>query len=304
MIRIQKDYKVIPEKLKSKACFKQIETVLKEKESHKFASYHYRDGCLADLQALYHQKCAYCETDPAAGSSLQVEHFRPKDKNNRVSKDSDDRHAYYWLAYEWSNLLLMCAKCNGAKSDYFPLAADGIRVVAPVTDAIGNLVAVTDAADNFLYFEHQLYDAPHFLAEKPLLLNPEIENVESYYVINSAGEWKPLNEKAKVTREICKLDRPELVLTRKKCITDFANRLKTHLKAYFQQITQKIVFEWYINHEFSDLKKKISPQTPYSRTYWFMFYKFEKVVLPHFKDAEQQKLIFDLFQDFLKNGYI
>jgi 5-methylcytosine-specific restriction endonuclease McrA len=83
---------------------------------------------LADLQDLYPYKCAYCETD-SSGSSLQVEHFRGKDKNIRNTKDTKDRHAYYWLAYEWSNLLLICSDCNGAKSDYFPLEANGVRVL-------------------------------------------------------------------------------------------------------------------------------------------------------------------------------
>jgi 5-methylcytosine-specific restriction endonuclease McrA len=304
MIRIQKDYKKVPEKLKSKACLKQIEMVLKEKENHKFASYHYRDGCLAELQTLYHQKCAYCETDPSTGSSLQVEHFRGKDKNSRNTKDSEDRHAYYWLAYEWSNLLLMCSKCNGAKSDYFPLAVDGVRVLKPVTNTAGELVQIMDSAGDLLYFEHQLHDAPHFLAEKPLLLNPEVDFVEQHYIINSSGEWKPLTEQAKKTKEICKLDRIELVLARSKCIIDFASKLKTHLKAYFQKVTQKDAFEWYINHEFSDLKTKIKPNVPYSRTYWFMFYKFEKVVLPHITQDEHKKIILDLFKNFLKQGYI
>ena len=303
MIRIQKDYKNIPEKLKSKACLKQITAALKEKENHKFASYHYRDGCLADLQHLYHYKCAYCETD-SSGSSLQVEHFRGKDKNIRNTKDTNDRHAYYWLAYEWSNLLLICSDCNGAKSDYFPLAADGVRVLVPVTNAAGELVATLDTTDNFLYFEHQLHDAPHFLDEKALLLNPEVDVVEEHYIINSEGEWKALTEKAKKTKEICKLDRPKLIFYRKKCIIDFVNLLKKHLKAYFEKITQKDAFEWYINHEFSDLKTKITPQKPYSRTYWFMFYKFEKVVLPHIKNDDHKKLVLDLFNNFLKKGYI
>jgi hypothetical protein len=181
---------------------------------------------------------------------------------------------------------------------------DGVRVLKPVTNTAGELVQIMDSAGDLLYFEHQLHDAPHFLAEKPLLLNPEVDFVEQHYIINSSGEWKPLTEQAKKTKEICKLDRIELVLARSKCIIDFASKLKTHLKAYFQKVTQKDAFEWYINHEFSDLKTKIMPQTPYSRTYWFMFYKFEKVVLPHIENDDHKKIILDLFKNFLKQGYI
>jgi hypothetical protein len=41
-----------------------------------------------------------------------------------------------------------------------------------------------------------------------------------------------------------------------------------------------------------------------SRTYWFMFYKFEKVVLPHIENDDHKKIILDLFKNFLKQGYI
>jgi uncharacterized protein (TIGR02646 family) len=287
MIRIQKDYKKIPEKLKSKACFKQIEAVLKEKESHKFASYHYRDGCLADLQKLYHQKCAYCETDPSTGSSLQVEHFRGKDKNSRNSKDSEDRHAYYWLAYEWSNLLLGCAKCNSYKSDHFPIAEDGIRVYEPVKNAAGQLIS-----------EHQLLIAPHFLDEKPLLLNPEVDDVEDHFVINSKGEWIVRTEKAHKTAAICQLNRDDLLYAHKECIEKFVRKIERHLDYFLNEGLQQVHFQKYMNDEFKLLETKIANHVPYSRTYWFMFNDFEDVILPHISD-DGKAIVFNAFKKFL-----
>ena len=47
-----------------------------------------------------------------------VEHFRPK---GQVAED-DTPPGYYWLAYEWSNLLFACQKCNQRfKKTQFPL---------------------------------------------------------------------------------------------------------------------------------------------------------------------------------------
>lgn len=59
------------------------------------------------LHSIQHGKCCYCEGYIDVKYS-QVEHFRPKTH-------------YYWLAYDWSNLLFACGDCNLAKGDSFPL---------------------------------------------------------------------------------------------------------------------------------------------------------------------------------------
>ncbi|GGB19624.1 retron system putative HNH endonuclease [Puia dinghuensis] len=52
------------------------------------------------LKAMFHGKCAYCESQITAIYSGDIEHFRPKGGG------------YYWLAADWENLLFACPFCN------------------------------------------------------------------------------------------------------------------------------------------------------------------------------------------------
>jgi hypothetical protein len=78
----------------------------------------------------FYGKCAYCEVSIRDYQRGDVEHFRPKaevtdengqpvylfDEQGQVQVDADGepvKHlGYYWLAYEWTNLLPACVKCN------------------------------------------------------------------------------------------------------------------------------------------------------------------------------------------------
>lgn len=72
------------------------------------------------LKEDQHEKCAYCETS-LVGDFSPVEHYRPK---TQYKEDDGSVHlGYYWLAYDWTNLLCSCDKCNSAarKGNLFPL---------------------------------------------------------------------------------------------------------------------------------------------------------------------------------------
>jgi 5-methylcytosine-specific restriction endonuclease McrA len=56
------------------------------------------------LRGFAHGKCVYCESVLEVTGYLEVEHY--------VSK----KHAPH-LAFEWTNLLPACQRCNNAKSD-------------------------------------------------------------------------------------------------------------------------------------------------------------------------------------------
>jgi len=78
----------------------------------------------------FYGKCAYCEAPIRDYQHGDVEHFRPKagvtdengqpvcllDEDGKVQVDVDgepvEHPGYYWLAYEWTNLLPSCVKCN------------------------------------------------------------------------------------------------------------------------------------------------------------------------------------------------
>jgi uncharacterized protein (TIGR02646 family) len=92
------------------------------------------------LHRLFRGKCAYCE-EKLSGQPGDVEHFRPKGRVcdaefhqvmiNHPKWGSMPHPGYYWLAYDWDNLLPSCADCNrfrwydkemsGGKADRFPV---------------------------------------------------------------------------------------------------------------------------------------------------------------------------------------
>lgn len=75
------------------------------------------------LSKAQHNKCCYCEKRFRAAINLAVEHFRPKSAVRQSRKLKEQCPGYYWLAYEWSNLLLSCQDCNSCwKGTLFPLA--------------------------------------------------------------------------------------------------------------------------------------------------------------------------------------
>ena len=81
------------------------------------------DPVKAELESCHHGKCCYCETlIPKPYAHAHVEHWRPKSSSRQSPNDESSWPGYYWLAYDWGNLLLSCAFCNSSnKKDLFPL---------------------------------------------------------------------------------------------------------------------------------------------------------------------------------------
>jgi hypothetical protein len=120
-------------------------------------------------------KCAFCECK--LGSQFpDIEHYRPKkgvtDGDDMavtitgVDGQVKDHPGYYWLAYNWRNLLPSCQKCNRptkggelGKRNRFPIA--GTRAVCP-----------TDPLD----------------VEDPLLLHPVFDNPEQHLTVDMDTE--------------------------------------------------------------------------------------------------------------------
>jgi uncharacterized protein (TIGR02646 family) len=105
------------------------------------------------IQAQY-EKCCFCESKLRHISYGDVEHFRPKAGYRQQSTASLSKPGYYWLAYDWGNLLLSCQLCNQRyKKNLFPLANPRVRAKSH-----------RDILDN----------------EVPLFINPAEENPGQY----------------------------------------------------------------------------------------------------------------------------
>ena len=79
------------------------------------------------LLEAQHGKCCYCESKFRATSPGAVEHFRPKGAVRAGGEMSNTYPGYYWLAYEWENLLVSCETCNTSKGTLFPLVDEDKR---------------------------------------------------------------------------------------------------------------------------------------------------------------------------------
>lgn len=86
------------------------------------------DSVKDSLQRMQQDKCAFCESKVSHIAYGDVEHFRPKGGFRQHQDDALGRPGYYWLAYEWENLLFSCQLCNQRfKKNLFPLADPALR---------------------------------------------------------------------------------------------------------------------------------------------------------------------------------
>lgn len=79
-----------------------------------------------NAQEAFRGKCAYCEVKVVNNQPGDMEHYRPFAKvtdendvgiNVQVNGRLKDHPGYYWLAYDWKNLLPSCELCNRANTD-------------------------------------------------------------------------------------------------------------------------------------------------------------------------------------------
>src|SRR6266511_3690577 len=80
------------------------------------------------LLRAQHNKCCYCESKFRHTSYGAVEHYRPKGSVKQAPGLKEEYPGYYWLAYDWNNLLVSCERCNTShKGNLFPLMDNNTR---------------------------------------------------------------------------------------------------------------------------------------------------------------------------------
>ncbi|MEN9867087.1 MAG: hypothetical protein RL748_2677 [Pseudomonadota bacterium] len=160
-----------------------------------------------ELFSQQKMKCCYCEYKPRKPFN-PVEHYRPKAEAKR-KPGSTDRHGYWWLAWNWDNLLFSCQICNSsAKGSHFPLAHGSTAL--------------------------QAEEMPPG-KEQPLLLNPRLDNpvLHLQFIWQDAKTdpegWyvHPLNasERGEKTIEIMKLNAPAHLDARTDYLSNFMGGL-------------------------------------------------------------------------------
>jgi hypothetical protein len=175
--------------------------------------------------APFYGRCAYCESPIADTQYIQVEHFRPKagvkDEKGKVINFKDENGidtgnphlGYYWLAYDWRNLLPSCAICNQPKSTLFPV--------------VGQHAQVPNEEAN----------------EKPLLINPiselEEDNPEHHLSVDpNTGIMYAVDEslRGRMCIKLFKLNERDQLVDERKKIRRITNTMITELNEAMKKI--------------------------------------------------------------------
>jgi len=107
------------------------------------------------------EKCCFCESIFNANSYGDVEHFRPKaaiELNGKLKYP-----AYYWLVYDWNNLMFSCQICNQKyKKNEFPVLDENTRVKThndtnQIDNELHTLInPIIENPEDYIYFKRQI----------------------------------------------------------------------------------------------------------------------------------------------------
>lgn len=150
------------------------------------------------LAVEFNSKCVYCESHIDVTELGDHESFRPRRNANGINSEFSEDH-YWWLAYEWQNIYYSCHTCNASKQSFFPVEGKRCRIQAPYKEV---------------------------LEEGNLLIDPCNEDPERSIKYNRDGMAIPLNERAKITIDIIKLNRKQLVSQRRTALAMLILSLK------------------------------------------------------------------------------
>lgn len=277
MKKINKDFRNIPTTLTSTNCKNKITLSLSEKGKHDFSTHYYASKDVKSyLAKIYNNKCVFCENDTTSGASLQVEHYRPKAK---VTEDINHL-GYYWLGYEWSNLLYACSKCNRSKSNFFPIKHTGSRVFTP--SMISSTVLNSQKCKSFF---------SHFLNEKPLIINPEITCPRKHITFLPSGKIRGNTDEGRETILKCKLYRNPLVIARKKLISDVLHEFKKIIYEFNSGNKKAETVDYIVKNEVIKLITLYNNNGSFSELARTALLNFDVFFIKRFKNQKDQNIL-------------
>jgi hypothetical protein len=214
----------------------------------KDALYKDQNTVYLDLDGVFHGKCAYCESLMDANQPGDIEHFRPKksatDRAGTVIMVDEEQGlpkphpGYYWLAYDWRNLLPSCSLCNRVtkqksgerigKGNYFPVRR--FRAMSPGDET----------------------------KEEPLLINPVMDDPSKHLEIDDTGVFVPLTLEGEETIKVFGLNtREALVDERKRAYEAIGEKLLSLVSAMVERSAK-------VNSKSQELKAIKSGKRAYS----------------------------------------
>lgn len=162
------------------------------------------------LHEVFHGKCGYCEIKIDYPELGTVDRYRP---NNGV-RDKNEFHQdlYWWLTFEWDNLIYCCKECNQYKGNYFPIK--GRRALNEKDD----------------------YENEH-----RMLLNPYLDETDKHlnYLHSNDGHIDALTDEGNQTIELLRLNRTNLLEGRKKARKEIIDAVESLING--EQIKNQII---------------------------------------------------------------
>jgi uncharacterized protein (TIGR02646 family) len=221
--------------------YSKIDLALNQKRKHKFDRLVYGSKAVKDkLKIIFKCKCAYCETSTYPGAHPDVEHYR-------------DKKRYYWLGYEWSNLLLVCHICNrDFKNNNFPIENEKKRLKT-------HPLSITGKFDKKACAIHLLNKE-----EQPLLLHPAIDDPRKHLDFLINGDVKPFEKSKKGANSIkfYGLGRANLLEARKKIVQETRKEIWEEYLVKGQLTETELITE--IRKAINRLKNRIDGDEEYS----------------------------------------
>ncbi len=256
---------------KTSAAYKELQKNIQNKK--KVFNAYGNDAVKAALEKLFHGKCSYCESHYSATQPIDVEHYRPKNVGT----------GYFWMAAVWENLLPSCIDCNreryqlmfdpltgvlaknekkAGKHDHFPLSGPKATVVFDKSFIINNVTLAATVT-----------------AEKSLLLNPTIDQVDALFTYTHEAIIAPSSkamasqtdlDRVDKTIELLGLNRVGLVAKRKEVLLSLNVLLYTvdkltlllgdsTLPAASRELVKDLLY-----YLFKEIQRTCEPNFPYS----------------------------------------
>lgn len=149
------------------------------------------------LHEVFHGKCGYCESKIDSSDLGIIDRYRP---NNGVrEKNEYYQDLYWWLTFEWDNLIYSCKECNQYKGNYFPIK--GKRILNEKDD---------------------------LTTENRMLVNPYEDNPSDHFSYDNSGNIHAITEEGYQTIELLRLDRTDLLekrIVERKRIVEIIERI-------------------------------------------------------------------------------
>jgi len=287
MISVIKKYDTLPSILLKQNRMNKLATIIAAKDGDLYKSGDYAPKSVKNkLEEIYHKKCGYCESKIKHAAALQVEHYRPKAK---VIEDKIHQ-GYYWLGMEWSNLLLACPSCNnqGAKGNKFPI--QGNRVYNPIPNLL----------EPFFERNTLLANNLPLIAERPLLLNPELCNPRIHFYFDEDATLYGKTAEGRETINICKLNRDDLVGNRQNKQLELLSLFEIALEANRRYTLQDGAFNFLLSKAFRKLEKSMHPQQEYALWGWYMFTYFSKCFLAAIDNKAERQILLAAYKQYQK----